>query len=226
MNSGSLDVLMNLLVPTGALGVAVFLLVPTLYVAVRHAPWRQLWVPEQLNVFLGASVSLFVLWHIRTHLGLGIEFHLLGITAVTLVLGWSLAIIAAILAQFGLALHAPMDWSIYPVAIVANGIVPVAVTELVHRLARRKLPCHFFVYIFVGAFLGGALAMVASRLALVAYSLAGGGADGSVALISLAYLPLMALPEALLNGMLMTLLVAYRPQWVSTFSDACYLQGK
>lgn len=57
-----------------------------LFVAVSHAPWRQLRAPKQLHVFLGSSISLLVLWTIRTHLGLGTEFHLLGITAVTLVL--------------------------------------------------------------------------------------------------------------------------------------------
>jgi uncharacterized membrane protein len=32
--------------------------------------------------------------------------------------------------------------------------------------------------------------------------------------------------EAFLNGMTMTLLVAYRPTWVSTFQDRWYLDGK
>lgn len=35
--------------------------------------------------------------------------------------------------------------------------------------------------------------------------------------------PLLLFPEALLNGMAMTLLAVYRPHWVSTFFDREYL---
>jgi uncharacterized membrane protein len=225
MNSSLVDLVMNILAPTHTFGVAGILYFPVLFFALYRAPWAQLHSRAKRHVFLASSVSLVLLWNIRTHLGLGIEFHLLGTTAVTLVLGWPLAIIAASLAQVGVALTAVTNWNTYSIEIVANGVVPVLVTQIVHRLAQWKLPAHFFVYVFVGAFLGGALAMATSRLTLLAYALATGTASGSAALSS-AYLPLMALPEALLNGMLVTLLVAYRPQWVSTFDDNCYLQGK
>ena len=42
----------------------------------------------------------------------------------------------------------------------------------------------------------------------------------------LPFVPLTSLPEALLNGMAMTLLVVYRPQWVSTFDDERYIKGQ
>jgi len=32
--------------------------------------------------------------------------------------------------------------------------------------------------------------------------------------------------EAFLNGAVITLAVAYKPQWVATFHDRWYLQGK
>lgn len=35
--------------------------------------------------------------------------------------------------------------------------------------------------------------------------------------------PLLLFPEALLNGMAMTLLAVYRPHWVNTFFDREYL---
>jgi uncharacterized membrane protein len=226
VNSRLVNLWMTVLAPQQGIGVAVFLHFAILFLALCRVSWRQLCTTPRWHVFLGATVSLLVLWSIRTHLGHGTEFHLLGITAVTLVLGWPLTVVAASLAQLGLTLNAAASWNIFSLEVVINGVVPIVVTELIHRLARRKLPAHFFVYIFVGAFLGGALAMVMSRLSLAAYALASGGANGSAALSSLAYLPLMALPEALLNGMLVTLLVTYRPQWVSTFDDAGYLQGK
>ncbi|MGF1614520.1 MAG: energy-coupling factor ABC transporter permease [Gammaproteobacteria bacterium] len=212
--------------PGDVLGVTLVLCLPILVLAIRHAPWRRLANPQQLHVFLGSSVALLVLWSIRTHLGFGIEFHLLGLTTVTLAVGWPLAIIAAGIAQLGLMLDGQISWHIFPIAMLANVILPAMVTLMTHRLAQRKLPTHFFVYIFVGAFFGGALAMIMSRFAWVGYALVKDAASGSAAIASLAYLPLMALPEALLNGMLVTLLVVYRPQWVATFDDAAYLQGK
>ena len=42
----------------------------------------------------------------------------------------------------------------------------------------------------------------------------------------LIFIPLAALPEALLNGMAMTLLVIYKPQWVYTFYQRIYLSDK
>ena len=42
----------------------------------------------------------------------------------------------------------------------------------------------------------------------------------------LPFVPLTSLPEALLNGMAMTLLVVYRPQWVNTFDDERYIKGQ
>ena len=37
---------------------------------------------------------------------------------------------------------------------------------------------------------------------------------------------LMLFPEAMLNGMTMTLLIIYKPTWVYTFYDKHYLQNK
>jgi len=41
---------------------------------------------------------------------------------------------------------------------------------------------------------------------------------------SLLYLVCLAFGEATISGMLMTLLVVYRPSWVATFDDGRYLQ--
>jgi len=39
-------------------------------------------------------------------------------------------------------------------------------------------------------------------------------------------IPLLMFGEAFLNGMVMTLLIAYKPRWVATFHDEWYLDGK
>ncbi len=225
MSSSLVDLLMSIVAPTGAFSLAAVCLV-VFFLAAHCAPWHQLRITRQLHVFLGSTASLFVLWNIRTHLGLSAEFHLLGATAATLVLGWPLAVVAVSLAQIGLALTSETNLNNHTVTIVANGMVPIVVTEFIRRLALSKLPANFFVYVFVSAFFAGGLAMAMSRLALIGHALVTDAALGSDALYLLSYLPLMALPEALINGMLLALLVTYRPQWVATFDDAYYLQGK
>ncbi|MFZ0488316.1 MAG: energy-coupling factor ABC transporter permease, partial [Arenicellales bacterium] len=106
--------------------------------------------------------------------------------------------------------------------------VPIAVTFLVYQLARRWLPRHFFVYIFICCFLAGALAMLASRLAGMATLLAGPDytlfqlqANGYFIMLIITMFP-----EAFINGAVMTMLVVFRPHWVGSFRDQHYLQGK
>lgn len=38
--------------------------------------------------------------------------------------------------------------------------------------------------------------------------------------------PMLMFGEAFVNGAVITLTVAYKPQWVATFHDRWYLQGK
>ena len=42
----------------------------------------------------------------------------------------------------------------------------------------------------------------------------------------LPYFLLMAWSEAVTTGMIMTILVAYKPHWVATFDDTQYIDGK
>ena len=70
--------------------------------------------------------------------------------------------------------------------------------------------------------------MIAMKMALLsAYYLLNG--DYNWPLLQDNYLiltTLMLFPEGMLNGMTMTLLIIYKPQWVYTFHDKYYLQDK
>ena len=92
-------------------------------------------------------------------------------------------------------------------------------------MARRYLPAHFFVFVFVNAFLAAALGLVASGLASGALLIAG-PYDLEQVSPHLTALALMLFPEALMNGMAITLMISYRPHWVVTFEDDRYLDGK
>ncbi|NIR62013.1 MAG: hypothetical protein GWO02_22280, partial [Gammaproteobacteria bacterium] len=70
------------------------LYLPVLARAVLRAPWRDLAERGRLHAFLGACVSLMVLWRIEAGISPGLGFHYLGATVLTLMFGWRLALIA------------------------------------------------------------------------------------------------------------------------------------
>jgi len=198
-----------------------------LVAAVRMAPWGKLRRVELLNVFLGTVVALLLLWHLRADVQPGLSFHLLGLTAVTLMFGWSLAVVAASLALVGVYLNADAGWSSFALNALLGGVVPVTITQILLILIRWYLPRHFFVYVLVNGFLTAGFAGVFCGY-LVTWLLVASGAYSfdQLGQTFLPFFPLMFLPEAMLNGWVMVVLVAFRPQWVYSFSDEQYLKGK
>jgi uncharacterized membrane protein len=195
--------------------------------ALRMAPWRKLGDAEQLHVFLGAVVVLLVLWHMRAKVQPGLSFHLLGVTAVTLMFGWSLAVIAASLALVGVFLNLGHGWGSFGVNAMVIGVVPITLTQILLILIRWYLPKRFFIYVLVNGFLTAGLVAYVSAY-LVTWLLALGETYTYTELRQtfVPFFPLMSLPEAFLNGWIMAVLVAFRPNWVYSFSDEQYLKGK
>ncbi|WP_439823507.1 energy-coupling factor ABC transporter permease [Aeromonas caviae] len=180
--------------------------------------------PLYQHLCLGGAIVLVPLWTLRAGLHEGLEIHFLGLTSLTLLLGWRLALLAPcltllILAYFGVIPLTDIGWQ----ALIGVAL-PVATSWLLFLGSWAWLPRHLFVYLFVAAFLGGALSISAKVIASAL--LMGVSGTYSWHTISADYLsiwPLQLFPEALLNGMTMTLLAVYRPHWVNTFFDREYL---
>jgi uncharacterized membrane protein len=195
--------------------------------AVSLAPWRQLREGPRLHLLAGAVVGLMILWAMRTAVLPGLEFHLLGMTTVTLMLGWSFAVLAGSIALVGVGLAGLSGWSGLPVNAMLDVLVPATLTQSLLVLARSALPKHFFVYVFVNAFVAGGIAVLAAGY-LAVWVLVGAEALRLDDLRQgfLPFLPLMLFPEAFLNGFLMSVMVGLRPEWVCSFRDEEYLHGK
>lgn len=177
------------------------------------------------HTWLGSCVALLVLWSIRPHLTGNLDFHLLGATAVTLMFGPRMAMACLAVAVSGLVATGRVE----PAALSANllllAVLPVALSHAVLKLSARLLPSNIFVYIFVAAFFGAAVAMVSSGVATVGlHALFGAPADAMIAAELLPYCLLLSFAEATLTGMVITLMVVYRPAWVGTFDDSRYLR--
>ncbi len=195
--------------------------------ALRLAPWRRLWDREQLHVFLGSCVAMLLLWHLRVDVVPGLVFHLLGVTSVTLMFGWSLGVIATSLVLVGVTLNTGSAWDGFVVNAITTGVLPVTLTQVLLVLIRSLLPKQFFIFVLGNGFVTAGLVGVASGYFAV-WLLVIGGAYVLEHLQQsfLPFFPLMFLPEAFLNGWIMTVLVCFRPQWVGSFSDELYIKGK
>lgn len=215
------------LLPASWYWVSHFLFLLALGWAIHAAPWRRLKDNEILHLWLGTCVLLMLLWSVKTGVKPGLNFHLLGATMFTLMFGPWLAIAGLSVVLLGATWFGPIGWDSFSVNGLLMDVLPVLVSFGLFRLVDSKLPNHFFVYIFINAFVGAGIAMSATGLAAV--GLLGQAGVYSIDYLTSQYLPyfiLMAWSEALLTGMLMTLLVIYRPQWVCTFDDARYIRNK
>jgi len=203
--------------------------IPSLLWAVWRANWRQLINPQDSHVWFAAVILLWMMWRLSVTISNypGLEFHLLLVTTITLMFGWPFAVLSVSLAEWMLSMEGLAAWSGYALNTLGNGLLPIAITYLIFKIVGWWLPKHFFIYIYLCAFLGGALSMLISRL-LGMLILLSSGAYSFEQLHShyFSILPIMLFPEAFLNGAVMTLLVVFKPEWVSSFHDEQYLQGK
>ena len=198
-----------------------------LLMAIKTASWRRLADRSQLNAFFGACVVLMILWGLRADVFHGVEFHLLFMTTLTLMFSWSLAVIGGFIVLLGTVLAGLSSWTGLPVNFLVAVVLPASFTYLFLILIRHWFPKHFFIYIYLNAFLVGGVSIVVASISSAMLMSTLGYADFSELWDTyLAYFPLMLFPEAVLNGWFMTLLVCYRPEWVSTFRDREYLQDK
>lgn len=197
-----------------------------LFDVLRKLEWGMLGDRFNLNVFLAASVAILGLWLIKTGVKPGLNFHLLGATLLTLMFRARFALLALALI-IGANTLQNGQFNAFPANYLIMAVAPVGVSWLLYRLVDGKLPNHPFVYIFLNAFFTPAIAIMSVGLLSTAFFTLAGAY--SLDYLLQEYLPfyfLIAWAEAFATGMLMTLMVVYRPAWVSTFDDARYLHGK
>jgi uncharacterized membrane protein len=192
------------------------------------APWEKIRQDSTAqNVYLGATVLVILVWMIRADLPTGLNFHLLATTLLCLLFEWQFALfsMAVVVAVHTMINGIPPEN--YALNWLTLGALPVVICRIALYLVQRYLPHNFYIYIFINAFLvagiGAYLAGAFSAVWLY-YAL-----DYSSHLILDQYLPaliLIMLPEAVTTGMVMTILVVYKPAWVATFHDRWYLKNR
>lgn len=203
------------------------LYLPVLLWAAWRAPWVELFADShRQHVLFGTVLVLFLLWLVRRDFDTGVSYHFIGMTAVTLLLDWPLAIVGGLVAQLGLVLLGRQDL----VAMGVNGslliLLPVLVTEVCAHWVERAQPRNPFVYIFCSGFFAAALAALLCLLATLGLL----WLDERFAMPEwledfAGYLWLIIFPEAFINGMLVSALVVFCPHWLETFNRTRYLSA-
>ncbi len=195
--------------------------------ALWHSEFMLLQHNRLVNLFFAACVALLVLWRLRTPIQEGFYWHLSAMVSMTLMFGWSLAVLGGSLALLGLTVLGLTDPAGFAPSALLQVVLPASLCLLLLRLGRRWLPKHFVVFIFGNAFFAAGLIALLTGLA-VAGVLWLVDAYPAAKLVDgyLVFLPLMFFPEAMINGLWMTILVVYKPQWVRSFRDEEYLLGK
>lgn len=200
---------------------------PLLLWALWRAPWVELISDQRRqHVLCGTVLALFLLWLVRRDFASGLSFHFIGMTAVTLLLDWPLAVLGGLVAQLALLTVGRQDLAALGVNGVLLVLIPVAVTEFFAVMVERRQPRNLFVYIFCCGFFPAALTALLCLLASLGVLWADGLYEMPPWLEDFAgYLWLVIFPEAFINGMLVTGLVVFYPDWLETFNRSRYLSA-
>ncbi|HBR98821.1 MAG TPA: hypothetical protein DD979_15820 [Gammaproteobacteria bacterium] len=221
-----MDILDGML-PAYVIGVADGLFLLVMGMAVFTAPWYKIVDSESSHVFFGVTLLVGIIWLMRSDVVNGINFHLLTTTTLYLMFGWQFAVFAIVLVNIGMYFSGLVPASLIPINVLLLGGVPVAVTSTLLRVSKKHLPHHFFIYIFVNCFFAGAASMLSVAIVTIAlYYIFAHAAMFQGLQNFLPFSLLLAVPEAAINGILMSGMIAYRPAWVATFHDSVYINGK
>ncbi|PAU66024.1 hypothetical protein BZL41_03555 [Pseudomonas sp. PIC25] len=207
------------------LGWALYL--PILLWAAWRAPWLELFSDmRRQHLLFGTVLALFFLWLVRRDFDSGLSLHFIGMTAVTLLLDWPLAILSGLSAQLGLIVIGRQDVAALGMNGVLLVLIPVLVTEVCATLVERAQPRNLFVYIFCSGFFPAALSALFCVLAGLGVLWIDGRFPMPPWIEEFAgYLWLVMFPEAFINGTAISALVVFYPDWLETFNRSRYLQA-
>ena len=185
-------------------------------------PWRMLVGTELLTPLLATLVLLPWLWALPSLHNMPLQLHWSGAPLVTLMLGWPLAVL--VLVGVGVVTHFISATSVDAATalIVWQGLLPATFVLLLGAALRRWVAHHPFVFVLGRGFLGSVLCIFAASLLAqwTGHELPNVGTG-----LSLIGFWLMAWGDAFVTGMLCAIFVAYRPQWLATWSDNLYLKS-
>ena len=179
-----------------------------------EVPWSSLLI---------ATLALAMLWQIRAGTLPGLSLHLMGGMLCTLVFGPAWAVLPLTVALIGVSWSTGADWQAFGLNACLLVFWPVLMSRLLARQVLR-LPANIFVFIFLGGFFSSAaVVLLTGWLLTMALWLMQFYPWGSMLEDFASYWLLVAFSEAWISGMLLTVLVVYRPDRVAMFDAVRYI---
>ena len=200
---------------------APLLVFAALAIALSFKPWRLLANTALISPLLAALVITPWLWALPWLHRMPIQRQLSGACRIGLVLGWPLAVPVLCIVALTTGLIAPVPWQQQIDMALWLGIVPATLSFLLGMALRRWVWKNLFVYILGRAFLGTAICLfVSGALAQWSGQILTVTVEPDLAMVARW---LMAWGDAVVTGMMVAVFVAFRPQWLATWSDSLYV---
>lgn len=195
-------------------------------IAILKAPWRMLFADSALqNRFLGAVVCLAFIWQMSVNLNVGVTIHFIGMTTLTLLFGWPLAIVAGLMAQLVDTFWNGQQWLVFGGNLLFNVLIPVLISWRVHIWIESVKPSNPFVFILGTGFFGCVLSTSIAAIAAVSALKLFGVVELKLGVEEyLGYLPIFVFPEAVVNGMFISAITILHPYAVLAFNEARYFK--
>jgi uncharacterized membrane protein len=193
------------------MGLELVLVAAAIVPALAMAPWRTLRASGLQNPWLACLVLLPWLWASQRALPGGVVLQMSGACLLVLMFGWPLTVL-----------------SLVPIAVAGAWIAGADATHAMRELAwNGVLPAtlahHLFVFILGRGFIVSVLAIAAAGALSVVWQPLPPGTELEGLLLGHW---LMAWGEAFVTGMFTAIFVAFKPEWLASWSDQRYLPRK
>jgi len=202
--------------------------VVALLAAITWAPWRALLaVSTRQHIYFAAILCLVLLWNMNITWVHGLVVHPFGITAVTVIFGWHLAVLAGFSALVAYTLMHHGLWHDFPLDFFLTVLIPASVTYLVEALILRHRSTNLFLFLLGSGYVGALLGLLTSVLCvlLLTYLM-----DQTLLLQRLWHeivvLVMFMNAEGFLNGVAVAAMTVFAPDLVKTFDNRKYLGEK
>ena len=175
------------------------------------------------HFFFGSVVVLSLLWSLQAGILPGLSFHVMAVTAVTLMMGWRLALLATLMMQLMLVVSGKLWWGALGYSYLLSCVMPVLFSYGFYKLVYRRLSHNPCIYILIAGFLNAGMTHAFSDVlqSLALWQL-GIHSFNAIWHDYLRYLPMMMFPEGVVNGMFVSGMVVFHSRWLSTFDEDSY----
>ncbi|HXD39264.1 MAG TPA: hypothetical protein VN649_01790 [Ramlibacter sp.] len=198
------------------------LLAVALAAALVMRPWRLLRAgsahPGLSTPFLAMLTIVAWLWSWPAAAAVPVQWS--GAALAVLTLGWPLAVPVLAVAGLSTMATAGLSWAEALSATIWLGLMPATAVLVLGQAVRAALGTHPVVYLLGRAF---AVPLVALFVCTLGAAVTGQGLAAQDGEIQVVAAFLLALGETSWTCAIASILVAWRPQWLATWSDVLYL---